>query len=456
MRTRAEGDRGPAAVRLLCALLLGAALAPPAGAQERLSPGSALDAALDDADAVDEHDYVHDLYILTSDDEGRVVVSAESADFDVLLEWGVLGDHGFQPVGLVDDSEGLASPTDARLWLELEAAEDAPTAIRVSSYDGGPDGRYHIRVEAVEPGRLQVRDVDPGARTAATLTRSDGLVDGRFADLYRFEGAKGERAFVALEAEFDAYLELRPPPDGPAGVGPWEDDDGFGGSDAFLEVDLPVDGTYELVVTAYGQEVGRYTLRLWSAPALVPEVEVTGVSTPQQQAAELLGIAFTEEERAPLRNVDGVWENEALGFRFPDPPEDLRQSVDVQAAFGITEETPNAYAWALTSEDEETGIVAFAIRAPGRVTQELFEFMVGSMAREIGGTDLQQISEDLSWERRTYELRFREPTATFDEQGEMFCRATDATTVPGHIVCLVGAGSGAGSFMELFRQLELD
>lgn len=440
----------------------------PARGQDVLSAGMDVQGRLDDTDLPDEDGYLHDLFVVEADSEGRIRVRLESPDFDPLLEWGVLRDDVFQVMGVVDDSKGLASPTDARLWLDLSASADAPIALRVTSYEGGPAGAYRIRLESAESGELDIRRIGYDGQTTATLSETDGMVEGRFADVYRFEGREGERALVALEADFDAYLEIRAPSGVRDVTGPWEDDDGFGGTDAFLEVDLPVDGEYEIVATSYAQQVGRYTIRIWDEPALVPavrgdldELAAAGAAyelTPEE-AAGLYGIDFTEEERTSLEVVDGTVRSEALGFRFPAPVAGLRPSDRVAEEMGMTDTGPNVHAWPLATDDGESTVVVMAIKTPGPVTRGVFEFMADSFSGTLGtsvGTGVENTFEEASWEDRAYELGFVDASGTSDDVGTIFCRATDDSRAPGLMLCLLGASTDGSSFIEAFRALAID
>jgi len=153
------------------------------------------------------------------------------------------------------------------MFLGLDGSGGA--ALRVSSLDEGPDGVYAIRLEPAQGGSLEESTMAYGQTASGSLQESDALRGAGFYDVHRFQGRAGERALIGLEADFDGYLALV----NPAGSGgddrTWEDDDGFGGSDAFLEVDLREDGEYRIVVTSFGQGFGDYRLRLWSAPVLV-------------------------------------------------------------------------------------------------------------------------------------------------------------------------------------------
>jgi hypothetical protein len=100
-----------------------------------------------------------------------------------------------------------------------------------------------------------------------TLSAGDLLLadDTRY-DLFRFEAAAGERlAALMASPNFDAYLYLY---DAQRQIVA-SDDDGGGGTDAYLEVEVPAGGTYYLMANAYDvEDVGGYRLQLWRRPAI--------------------------------------------------------------------------------------------------------------------------------------------------------------------------------------------
>ncbi|MDX1646759.1 MAG: hypothetical protein R3304_06430 [Longimicrobiales bacterium] len=445
--------------------------------QESLSPGMELNAALEVSDPVDESGYVHDLFIVDAPADRRIVVTVESSRFDPFLEWGVVRDGRFESWGGVDDSEGLPSPTDARLFLDVDppSFQGATPALRVSSVAGGPGGVYRIRMEEAEGGTLDVRRMDYGSQTSASLTETDALRGHRFVDVYLFRGEVGERALVALEAEYDAFLMLSPPPDPPAGMGPWENDDDFGGTDAFLEIDIPVTGEYEIVVTSFSQERGRYTLRLWDEPSLAPalggdsdDLAAWGAGQRLSRAsADRFGISFTEDERGPLHVVEGAVENGQVGFRFPAPVPALSPSPSLAEEISGADLPPNMATWGLASADDRTQIIVLGIRSLGPVTRAMLEMISAdaqtSLAADSGfGQGVETIFEEFSWEDRTYELGFTGTTTGvfgLDEperaRGELYCRGTDEATSPGILICLLGLSRDDRSFLHAFEELEI-
>lgn len=128
---------------------------------------------------------------------------------------------------------------------------------------GGAEGVYASHsVEGGEP-------VELGDTVTGILEATDELLDdSTHYDNWLYEGQAGEQIDVRLESEvFDPYLFIRAvDPDLPMVVG--EDDDGGTGTNAHLQIRLPQDGTYAIVVNSYlPGERGEYTLALLEAKA---------------------------------------------------------------------------------------------------------------------------------------------------------------------------------------------
>lgn len=114
-------------------------------------------------------------------------------------------------------------------------------------------------------------DVVDGATTlvlpdyaAGRLTRSDFDMEDRFADLYLFQGERGQQVSVLMVSdEIDTQLAIVPRSE----LGtedPWirADDDGGEGTNARLTATLPEDGEYVVVASSYESEFGEYSLAL--------------------------------------------------------------------------------------------------------------------------------------------------------------------------------------------------
>ena len=100
-----------------------------------------------------------------------------------------------------------------------------------------------------------------------SLDRGDNVLpmDNSFFDTYTFEGNAGDRISIEMHSgEIDPYLILL----GPGGRELAQDDDGGGGTDAKIVVQLPESGTYTLIANSYaGEESGTYRLEVKTVTA---------------------------------------------------------------------------------------------------------------------------------------------------------------------------------------------
>lgn len=246
--------RMAAAALALLTALAGATEAP---AQVVLEAGQWIDGVLDSTDVRDREGSLYDSFHLPSEFQGLARITLESGDFDTLVLWGVMGGGRFLEVDGNDDADGLAHETDSRLYAVVFPEERAQ--IRVSSWMGEGTGRYRIRWDPVPTPVADVQTLSFGADVRGVLEEGDPFVDGSFEDRFRFRGQAGEVVSVMLQStEFDVFLEVWDP----SGQMLASDDDGLGVTDAWVEVELPESGEYELRVRSYMVAFGEYRLRL--------------------------------------------------------------------------------------------------------------------------------------------------------------------------------------------------
>ncbi|HEU4456603.1 MAG TPA: PPC domain-containing protein, partial [Longimicrobium sp.] len=118
-------------------------------------------------------------------------------------------------------------------------------------------------VLAAGSAQAQQRTIVPGQLTRGTLSTSDPrLTDDTFYDEYVFSGRRGETVVVSMESgTFDSFLHL-----GVLRYGQWQslstDDDGGGGTNSRIQLQLPEDGTYAIRANSLSRDVGEYTLSL--------------------------------------------------------------------------------------------------------------------------------------------------------------------------------------------------
>lgn len=96
------------------------------------------------------------------------------------------------------------------------------------------------------------------------LTRSDMEFGDQFADIYTFEGERGQEVTLGMISD-DIDTQVGIVPRSELGADdPWirEDDDGGEGTNSLLTVTLPEDGEYVVIATSYDTEFGEYELGL--------------------------------------------------------------------------------------------------------------------------------------------------------------------------------------------------
>jgi len=131
-------------------------------------------------------------------------------------------------------------------------------------------------------------ELAPGATIQGVLSPDDPqLSDGTNGDLFRFTGQAGTAVQVSLRSEaFDTYLFLY---DSERQVIDSSDDEG-GGTDSWLSVELPVDGSYYLLANSYESARGPYTMSIQMSGGR--SAEKPGIKT---GSSLVLGVPVTGE-----------------------------------------------------------------------------------------------------------------------------------------------------------------
>ncbi|UCC23834.1 MAG: PPC domain-containing protein [Gemmatimonadales bacterium] len=257
-------------------LLVVAALVPAGSlwAQETLAAGEWETGSLGPGDALDSLGIPYDVYRVPGGTPGVLSITVESEEFDPYLELGIRIDGEYTRFLENDDFPGLAHPTDARIYVE--GNNDWDWELRVSAWAIASAGEYRVGVEVLGGGEPSPQSTEYGADIRGSLDESDGFAFQSFQDWYRFPGREGDRVQVVLEADFDGYLILRPFGGGRLA----EDDNGFGGTNAYLEAELPSDGLYEVVVRAAQPRLGEYRLRLGTELDVEPPPDAEAPAAP--------------------------------------------------------------------------------------------------------------------------------------------------------------------------------
>ncbi|MXO72418.1 pre-peptidase C-terminal domain-containing protein [Alteraurantiacibacter buctensis] len=240
-------------------LALAAALSQGSAAQERIDTSGTLqrgDGTLDSGE-------FYDSYTLDVRAGERIDVRATSTEFDpYLIVRGPTDDIRWE-----NDDEGDGS-------VQSRVTETAPVTGRyrviVTSYQPGESGRYQVTGGPDrQAGRATGGGTQPVVRTGGggsnglrgaqqgTLAAGDEqLNSGEYYDAYEIDGRAGQQLRVNLSSTaFDTYLMLRGPD------GSTFDNDDSDGTNSALDVTLPANGTYRLIVTSYRSgETGSYNL----------------------------------------------------------------------------------------------------------------------------------------------------------------------------------------------------
>ncbi len=291
---------------LVCTAAASFALcAAPAAAQQAISVGGQSQGALAQGDQTRGGGAFVDTYAFTGRAGQRVQITLNSSDFDSYLT--LTGPNNFSTDN--DDAPGGAT-LNARIDVVLPA--DGAYRIGASSFSSGATGRYTIGLQqngqdqtraqmsarisgvngnaATNSGPRGGNALTLGQEVSGDLRRGDALIDsGEFADVYTFQGTRGQNIEVTLTSdEFDPYVIIA----GPGGFQQDNDDDVESGTtNSRLVVTLPEDGQYRVQATSYAAaETGRYRLRLGQASAAMV-----------QNAAPLAG-----GQGAPLRPGQGA------------------------------------------------------------------------------------------------------------------------------------------------------
>ena len=431
----------------------------PARAQDTLALGQTLEGALEPGDSTDVDGYLYDVVHLDTGEADRVWILLESDAFDPYMQLAIVAEDGWTSVA---EQQGSPVPGSggAGLYVPVRSDPWAGEALAVlpSSVGERGEGAYTLRLTEAPPGDTAVRDAVVPGRIRGALSETDAMGYLTFRDRYRLRGEAGRRLLVGMTGDVDAYLSLRRIEDGePVEVA--RDDDGWGGTDAFIEVELE-DAEYELVASSYRQAFGEYELELWDAPPLVPAID----SAPDAGAsAAFSGLAITEEEKEGLVIDDGVVRNELLGFRFPAPGPNYFLSPMGTIALSGTELPANTAAWMIQPPGDEVVLVIMAFKAVGPVVESTFSLMAEGLIDQwqltIVGDDWRESSPPATdWATRSLQWSVVDPTPEgldAPSRIDLWCEASGPERTPGLVVCLAGISVADVSLTDTLKDLEI-
>jgi hypothetical protein len=285
-------------------LLLAAA---PAAAQETIRPGQSVSGRLSASDPTLDDGSHYDVWRFPVQAHHRYRVTLRSDDFDAYLS---VGSTALPECDDCESDDDGAGGTDAQ--VEITGGADGTFEIRANSLSEGETGDYELTLEddglvedSGEHGEHE-EEVEMGTPigldepVTGTLARGDRKVDNSYSDTWTYHGRAGETIVVTLRSEdFDAYLQMGEF-DGGECTDMDANDNGAGGTDARITVELPDDGMYHLHVSSVDQgDIGDYTL-------LVERVEdrESGVPPMPISPGETLNGRLSESD---TREADGSY-----------------------------------------------------------------------------------------------------------------------------------------------------
>jgi hypothetical protein len=208
------------------------------------------------------------LYLYTTESPTLLDFSAESEDFDTLLDIRVAS-QGYNGQWGWDDDNG--DDTNSHLRIFAPAAD--MYLLTVSSFDAEPEGSYTLTASVLEPIVLETETAE------GELIPGEGINLG--VDVYTITGAAGGILNVNVEAaseDTELVVEVYSP-DG-EWMGPYEvDANGYSITTALKNLAMPVNGNYLVVVwPAFSIDAGE------GAYTLTVEGGVLGAATPTPSA----------------------------------------------------------------------------------------------------------------------------------------------------------------------------
>lgn len=263
------GVTGPYSLRVSSRGVVSANAADPVARAQAipLLPGVAQSGSLASSDVARANGSYVDVYSLQATAGERVGVTLGGA-FDTVVTL-VAPDGSRQ-----SNDDARAGTTDS--YLEARIPQTGTYRVEVSSYSRGMTGDYTISfgppasssaaaTGGEDPARIEAlataTPVTTGTPVRGTLAAGDRTrAGGQLVDSFRFDGRRGETVRIdATSSQIDTYLTVRPPPGGRVA----ENDDGTEGTNARVDMTLPVTGSYIVDVSSYAMdETGDYSLLL--------------------------------------------------------------------------------------------------------------------------------------------------------------------------------------------------
>lgn len=168
-----------------------------------------------------------------------------------------------------EETEAVEAP-EANSTTDSEEITETPEAETAEIETTEPETTANTEEIAAEPETEVTALPEPTPATQAsetietgTLQEGDEVIpnDGSFYDSYPIEGTAGDTFIITLEsADFDTFLAVM---DKDGNIIEQNDDIDEQNSNSRLELTLPDDGTYTIIINTYDQQgTGNYTLKL--------------------------------------------------------------------------------------------------------------------------------------------------------------------------------------------------
>ena len=245
--------------QILFAAAVLAAAAVPAAAQGPLAYGQTARGELGADDPQADDGSYYDVWTFTGRAGQRVSITMRSDDFDAYLAVGRDAVECGDDCHTDDDGAG---GTDAAVIFTLPAS--GRYEIRANSLLEGETGAYTLTLQdRGVPGPARPRGaVRPGETVDGALDENDPMADDEsYHELWTVRGSAGDVLEITLHSDdFDAYLGWGRMVDGEFQE-LVSDDDGAGGTDSRLVVEMDDSGEYVIRATSLNaDETGRYSL----------------------------------------------------------------------------------------------------------------------------------------------------------------------------------------------------
>ncbi len=196
----------------------------------------------------------YDVYTFEGQPGQSVTVDVNSDDFDTYL---VLE----TPDGQKESNDDADSTAHSQIVTTL--SQLGTYTVYVTSYAAAETGDYVVSVSQSAGSGSSSNDsqaLTMGSGTTGALDTADTRSsDGKYQDIYSFDGSAGESIEVDMTGDFDTFLSILTP------SGQTYENDDFNSDTARSVVDftLPESGRYRIVATTYASDItGSYSLVL--------------------------------------------------------------------------------------------------------------------------------------------------------------------------------------------------